>query len=129
MLWSPQHVSLADPRIHEPDEVEMLLLHHLCGERVIGLPALEELLQAHPDALKHTDWYGRLPLHILCMNKNCQPETLRLLISAYPAAIMTQSKDGHVVSFSFVFSQALISPCVVRASRSSTSKVSLEMNM
>jgi hypothetical protein len=98
MLWEPQHVSLADPRVREPDEVEMLLLHHLCGERVIGLQALDDLLQSHPEALQHPDWYGRLPLHILCMNKSCQPETLRLLISAYSAGVMTMSKDGHVVS-------------------------------
>eukprot|EP00985_Skeletonema_marinoi_P025971 scaffold19606_cov134-Skeletonema_marinoi.AAC.4 len=75
-------------------------LHYLCdNENVDEISALEIvklLLEKHPEAVRHVDNKGLLPIHIACEFK--APEFCRVLIEAYPGSerISNESGDGEL---------------------------------
>lgn len=76
-----------------------LLLHHcLAQQTAVTCPPAKVvscLLTKYPDAIRHRDHCGRLPLHVIAMNA-AEPSLISLLIEAYPGAVATRDNQGRL---------------------------------
>eukprot|EP00984_Skeletonema_dohrnii_P029622 scaffold20381_cov75-Skeletonema_dohrnii-CCMP3373.AAC.1 len=53
------------------------------------------LLEKHPDAVRHADNYGSLPIHFASRNSNMTPNIVQLLIDAAPESVHSEGQDGY----------------------------------
>ena len=72
------------------------LLHHLCGndqvDKAAALEILNLLIEKYPEAVRHTDDFGNLPIHLANMSRN--HELYRVLIEAYPGSVSVPDAGG-----------------------------------
>ena len=52
------------------------------------------LMRHHPESLGVEDYSGLLPLHVFCHVDYAQLDTIRMLVEAYPAALLHKSNGG-----------------------------------
>lgn len=59
--------------------------------------SLEVLIQAYPQALRHKDRQGRLPLHVACASSSHPSwDVLQVLIDSYPTALACEDGSGKI---------------------------------
>ena len=70
-------------------------LHYSCSRRddAAAMQVLNLLINNHPAAVRHTDNYGNLPIH-LASGWWRTPELLRVLVEAYPGSVSTPNDKG-----------------------------------
>ena len=104
--WTPLHTACENPNVTRgiiqllidaaPNSVRNVTknngempLHHLCGNKSIDQAALVEitelLIERCPEAVRHVDDDGDLPIHIAAMMAK-SPELCQVLIEAYPGS-------------------------------------------
>lgn len=59
-----------------------------------NVPALRFFLGLWPDAVRHHDSTGNLPLHVA--TRSCCIESVRHLLAQYPEAVKTQNAEGNI---------------------------------
>eukprot|EP00984_Skeletonema_dohrnii_P030956 scaffold22890_cov109-Skeletonema_dohrnii-CCMP3373.AAC.3 len=76
-------------------------LHYLCDNENVGeisaLEILKLLVEKYPEAVRHADNKGLLPLHFSCEFKT--PEFCRVLIEAYPGSERMSNNNFGVLPF------------------------------
>jgi ankyrin repeat protein len=83
-----------DPNPNDPNINNYAFFHLACwNERVTG-GILQYLLEYFPNAVRHTDVIGRLPLHYICQNKNVTLVMVQLLIDAYPETLRHEDHEA-----------------------------------
>ena len=72
------------------------LLHYLCEndqvDKAAALEILNLLIEKYPEAVRHTDDFGNLPIHLAIVSRN--HELYRVLIEAYPGSVSVPDAGG-----------------------------------
>ena len=77
--------------------IHAALAPHGDGVRIDGSPdnnIVWMLMRHHPESLGVEDYSGELPLHVFCHVDYAQLDTIRMLVEAYPAALLHKSNGG-----------------------------------
>ena len=61
----------------------------------LTLPALKDLIRAHPKALQMKDGQGRIPLHA-ALDCGATAEIIQTLVKKWPTAVEVRNKRGEI---------------------------------
>lgn len=79
----------------QTDDFGMTPLHWICSDTNVSVPALIELVHAHPQATAVTNLAGLLPLHI-ALRKDLPLEALKTLLKHNPNSMVTPTPEGKM---------------------------------